>query len=173
MTAKQISILNAALKLFAQQGYSSTPTSQIAKEAGVSEGLIFRHFGNKEGLLTAVVKEGEESFKSIFAEVAMASDPKEIIRRMISLPFEVPEEDYEFWRLQFKLKWELESYKDTKSEPMRLVITNALQSLGYDQAELEASMLMHLIDGIGGAILKGYIKRKEELHAFLLQKYNL
>ncbi|MFK7925091.1 MAG: TetR/AcrR family transcriptional regulator [Bacteroidia bacterium] len=173
MTAKQLAILNAALKLFAQQGYSSTPTSQIAKEAGVSEGLIFRHFGKKEGLLTAVLKEGEESFKTIFADVAMASDPKEVIRGAISMPFDVPEEDYEFWRLQFKLKWELENYQDTKSEPMKLVITNAFQKLGYDQAELEANMLLHLLEGIGGAILKGHLKRKKDLHIFLLEKYKL
>ena len=35
-------IMEAALKLFAEQGYAGTPTSQIANEAGVSEGTIFK-----------------------------------------------------------------------------------------------------------------------------------
>ena len=43
-------ILHTALRLFAEQGYDRTPTSQIAREAGVSEGLIFRHYGSKAGL---------------------------------------------------------------------------------------------------------------------------
>ncbi|MEM6349042.1 MAG: helix-turn-helix domain-containing protein [Bacteroidota bacterium] len=173
MTAKQLSILNAALKLFAQQGFSATPTSQIAKAAGVSEGLIFRHFGKKEGLLEAVVKEGEESFKTLFADVAMASEPKEVIRKAISMPFGVPESDYEFWRLQFKLKWELDTFHDSKVEPMKLVVTNAFQKLGYEDAALEAETLLHLVEGVGSAMLKGHLNHKEELHQFLLKKYNL
>jgi len=173
MTEKQLSILNAALKLFAQQGFSATPTSQIAKEAGVSEGLIFRHFGKKDGLLAAVIHEGEESFKTLFADVAMAAEPKEVIRKAISMPFGVPESDYEFWRLQFKLKWELNTYQDTKAEPMKLVLTNAFQKLGYEDANLEAESLLHLIEGVGSAMLKGKLAHKKELHQFLLKKYNL
>ena len=44
MTEKQESILQAALKLFATEGYASTSTNKVAKVAGVSEGLIFHHF---------------------------------------------------------------------------------------------------------------------------------
>jgi AcrR family transcriptional regulator len=51
MTEKKELILQTALRLFSEQGYEATPTNRIAKEAGVSEGLIFRHFENKEGLL--------------------------------------------------------------------------------------------------------------------------
>ena len=54
MTQKKENILKAALRLFAEQGYYATSTSKIAKEAGVSEGLIFRHFGNKEKLFSVV-----------------------------------------------------------------------------------------------------------------------
>ena len=44
---KKEQILNAALELFANDGFTATSTSKVAKRAGVSEGLIFRHFGNK------------------------------------------------------------------------------------------------------------------------------
>ena len=46
MTEKQISILESALELFSSKGFDAVPTSLIAKQAGVSEGLIFRHFKN-------------------------------------------------------------------------------------------------------------------------------
>ena len=54
MTNKKEKILLTALELFANEGFKSVTTSKIAKEAGVSEGLIFRHFENKKGLLNAL-----------------------------------------------------------------------------------------------------------------------
>ncbi len=48
-------IMEAALKLFSEQGYSGTPTSQIATEAEVSEGTIFKYFPKKIDLLRQVL----------------------------------------------------------------------------------------------------------------------
>ncbi len=49
MTEKKKKIITAALDMFSENGFKGTATSQIAKKARVSEGLIFRHFKNKEG----------------------------------------------------------------------------------------------------------------------------
>lgn len=46
-----------AFKVFAQYGFHGATTKQIAAEAGVNETLISRHFGNKQGLFVAVVRE--------------------------------------------------------------------------------------------------------------------
>jgi len=43
-------ILNASSVLFSQKGYSSVTTKEIAKEAGVSEMTLFRHFESKHNL---------------------------------------------------------------------------------------------------------------------------
>ena len=58
MTEKKQHILESALKLFSKEGYEATSTRSIAQEAGVSEGLIFRHFQNKEGLLKYLLERG-------------------------------------------------------------------------------------------------------------------
>lgn len=43
-------ILNASILLFSQKGYTSVTTKEIAKEAGVCEMTLFRHFENKHNL---------------------------------------------------------------------------------------------------------------------------
>jgi len=55
-------ILDAAVILFAKNGYFATPTSAVAKKAGVAEGLIFHHFKNKAGILTHIFAELSEVY---------------------------------------------------------------------------------------------------------------
>jgi TetR/AcrR family transcriptional regulator len=48
-------IINAALTLFAERGFSGTRTREIAELAKVSETLIFQHFKTKEDLYRAAL----------------------------------------------------------------------------------------------------------------------
>lgn len=54
-------IIQAALELFASQGVTETTTRQIADLAKVNEVTLFRHFGNKHGLLLAVIEDASIS----------------------------------------------------------------------------------------------------------------
>ena len=47
-------ILKAALKLFVEFGFHATPTSKIAKEAGVANGTLFHYYKTKEELILAL-----------------------------------------------------------------------------------------------------------------------
>ncbi|WP_017306817.1 TetR/AcrR family transcriptional regulator [Spirulina subsalsa] len=51
-------ILQAALHLFAQQGYDGTTTRDLAAAAHVAEGTLFRHFTNKKAILVEVATQG-------------------------------------------------------------------------------------------------------------------
>jgi AcrR family transcriptional regulator len=65
--ARREQILKTALKLFAAQGFDATSTRQIAKEAGIAEGLIFHYFPTKASLLTAILGdrlEGRRAFRT-------------------------------------------------------------------------------------------------------------
>lgn len=48
-------VLQAALKLFANNGFHATTTAKIAKQAGVSEGTIYKYFRSKDDLLAALL----------------------------------------------------------------------------------------------------------------------
>jgi AcrR family transcriptional regulator len=48
-------ILEAAIDIFATNGFDVSTTRQIAESASANEALIFRYFGGKDGLLKAII----------------------------------------------------------------------------------------------------------------------
>ncbi|MDQ3205180.1 MAG: TetR/AcrR family transcriptional regulator [Pseudomonadota bacterium] len=54
--AKRAAILDAAKRMFTQQGYEGASMDQIAAEAGVSKLTVYSHFGDKESLFAAAVR---------------------------------------------------------------------------------------------------------------------
>jgi AcrR family transcriptional regulator len=54
----QTRILKAARKLFARRGFDATTTRELALEAGVAEGTLFRYFENKKAILVEVATQG-------------------------------------------------------------------------------------------------------------------
>ena len=48
-------ILRTAVSLFSQRGFKGTTTKEIARVAGVSEAMVFRHFENKDALYGAIL----------------------------------------------------------------------------------------------------------------------
>lgn len=48
--------LSTARRLFFEKGFAKTSTNEIAREAGTSKAILYREFGNIEGLLQAVIE---------------------------------------------------------------------------------------------------------------------
>ncbi|WP_448580043.1 TetR/AcrR family transcriptional regulator [Thermaurantiacus sp.] len=66
-------VLEAAYMLFATRGYANTGTADIAREADVSEGSIFYHFGSKRALLSELGRlHGEKMVAAMQGEDALA-----------------------------------------------------------------------------------------------------
>src|ERR1043165_3456158 len=53
--ARRVQILETAVNLFSQRGFKGTTTKEIARAAGVSEAMVFRHFENKDALYGAIL----------------------------------------------------------------------------------------------------------------------
>ena len=58
-----------ALRLFAENGYTETSIDKIAKQAGVSKGLTYTHFKNKEELLVVTIENTITKMTSEMMEV--------------------------------------------------------------------------------------------------------
>ena len=63
-------ILDAALHVFSAGSYSGATTAQIAKEAGVSEPILYRHFGSKRDLYLACLDEAWRRLRESFEQAA-------------------------------------------------------------------------------------------------------
>ena len=79
-------ILDAALRLFGNEGYHAVSVSRIASEANVSKGLMYNYFSSKEDLLRGIITDAMERSESEFAWPAEAS-PKEQLKVTIDYVF--------------------------------------------------------------------------------------
>ncbi len=57
MNEKERQLIEASIDLFAKEGFWNTPTSRIAKHAGVATGTLFNYFASKDLLIDAVYKQ--------------------------------------------------------------------------------------------------------------------
>ncbi len=73
--AKRLSVLEAASLVFCRDGFASASLELIAAEAGVSRQTIYNHYGDKEKLFVAVVKDmTERANAGLFATLASFPD---------------------------------------------------------------------------------------------------
>lgn len=74
--ARRKQILSAALELFGTKGFHRTTTQDLADAAGVSVGLIYQYFKDKENLLAAAISQIFDAYLSeIPVAVEAAPDP--------------------------------------------------------------------------------------------------
>ncbi len=179
MTVKKDNILDVALKLFANQGYVNTSTSKIAKQAEVSEGLIFRHFKNKEGLLDAIVAIGTQSFEDYTELIQNEKDPKKIITMAIDFPITIMKENKDYWQLVSSLKFQSPDisakYHNTETfHKLEEILKKAFSELNYKDPEMETKFLFLTISGLA-SMQKQNKNEKENLKLinFIKSKYQI
>ncbi len=78
-------ILDVALRLFSQQGVSSTSLATIAKAAGVTRGAIYWHFKNKSDLFNEIWELSDASISDLEIEyrAKFPNDPLSVIREIL------------------------------------------------------------------------------------------
>jgi len=77
-------ILEAAIKVFAEQGFHQATISQIAREAGVADGTIYLYFKNKEDIMVNFFGyKTKEVFGRFREEVDKADNARDKLRLLI------------------------------------------------------------------------------------------
>lgn len=77
-------LLDAAAVVFARRGYAGTTTAELAKEAGITEPIIYRHFKGKRELFIALIERtGEDTIAEWEEAMKTAHDPAERISKLL------------------------------------------------------------------------------------------
>lgn len=76
-------LLGVATRVFAKYGYDATTTASIASAAGITEPILYRHFGSKQELFVAITRAVSDRtlrhWKELIAEI---DDPAEQLREI-------------------------------------------------------------------------------------------
>lgn len=67
-------LIAAARKAFGEVGFAAASMDDFTAEAGLTRGALYHHFGDKRGLLEAVIKEIDADMGARLAEISGAAD---------------------------------------------------------------------------------------------------
>lgn len=83
MDARRESILGAAARLFARKGIAGATMAEIANEAGLSAGAIYRYYESKEELSRAVFETANQRQRELFGDAGEgATSPMDALVRL-------------------------------------------------------------------------------------------
>jgi len=151
---KQKQIKDAALELFAREGYHSTSISKIAKAAGISKGLMYNYFDSKEELVMSLLKEGMDKLTELFdpdKDGVLTGDEFDFF---VEKSFDAVIESPTYWRLYFSIMMQVEIY-DMVKEMYASILQDTMQLLvdyyhkrGVKDPLGEALLFGAVMDGI-------------------------
>ncbi|MBD8591183.1 TetR/AcrR family transcriptional regulator [Peribacillus simplex] len=82
--ASKEKIRAAAMELFMKQGYYTTSISDIAKQAGISKGLLYNYYKGKEELLSEMVEARIREVVEVMEEAFTLNTPREQLEHIIN-----------------------------------------------------------------------------------------
>ncbi len=173
-------IVQAALELFATNGYGNTSVQKIAQKAGVAQGLMYNFFPGKEALLKAILEEGFSKVRVSMAFYRTEKDPRKAIALHITSAFDQVVKEPAFWKLFHSIRMQdsVQQFLDTEYAAAKSFIIKTLASnfkkLHFPQPVLEAKWFFAAIDGL----VHHYLLDPEDysipaMKKFLIQKYSL
>lgn len=128
--ARREQIVRAALKIIAGRGVSGLTTAVLAREAGISEANLYRHFRNKDEIYMATVGHVREMItKNLEKVLAGSSAPVLVLKRFFTLQVGLMEKNNGIPRLMFSE--ELHVHK-----PMRERILKTMYNVSETLASL-------------------------------------
>ena len=169
-------IMDAALELFASEGYSHCSISQLASHAGISKGLMYNYFRSKEALLIAIIEEGMEDIMVMMdPNHDGILEPKEI-EGFIRNAFKGMRNNMQFWMLFINvvLQPPVKEFLDGKPfsnimERFAPRILEYFEKMGYEDPYLEMLTFSAMIEGFG--ILMIYLPPGEAFPLETIQKF--
>lgn len=157
-------ILNAALSLFARQGFAHTSMNDIVRESGVSKGGVYWHFQSKDTLILAIFDAFFSGQEAILHSVLHSTDsPTTRLRQLVDLAgaeleaaaarFPAPLEFYTLAAHNETLRARLGQFYADYHEKLCLLLQEGIDEGVWPETTAVASTAHVLISTIEGVIL--------------------
>jgi len=173
----QQKILTAAFDLMSEKGYDSTSIAQIAKEAGVSKGLMYNYFHSKEDLLKAVIERTLQDGEKIM-EGVLADDPVVTLENIIRWYFNELRNNLREWRFISEIMFRADIHQfvrvmtTRKLDEYSKLFSTLLYEIGFENPMEEAYIIGGLFDGIGfQCMVVGDKYPIDKMENYLIKKY--
>jgi AcrR family transcriptional regulator len=155
-------ILAAAKKLFITNGYKGTTTIQIAREAGISEMTLFRHFPSKEDVFLAVIHPLISFMDAL--DIHEQSDMRKTVRDLLENRLRFLLEERDLVRLVV-----MESFLTERSENPIAGVMARVEQLFSSFESVERELLVRVIAGF---ILSGiFMPQQNDRHDHVLEVF--
>jgi len=169
-------IMDAALELFASEGYSHCSIAQLAAQAGISKGLIYNYFESKEALLIAIIEEGVQDIMTMMDPNQDGILEPEEVEGFIRNTFRGIQENLQFWTLFINVVLQPPVKEFLDGKPFSSImerfgprLLEYFERMGYEDPFLEMLTFSAMIEGYG--ILLVYIFSTDELPIETVQKF--
>jgi len=174
--SRRLQILEAALKLFATEGYGHSSISMLAKQAGISKGLMYNYFESKEGLLSALIDHGMAEYADLLDPNHNENLESEELIDFVRKVFSALRTHQEFWILFINVIMQPKVKELLKDTPMVQYIKQFMSMLlvyfekkGFEDPYLEVVTFSALIEGFG--VLMFYADPAVTLPEELINKF--
>lgn len=148
--------MDAALALFAREGYSHCSISMLAQHTGISKGLMYHYFESKEQLLGAIIENGLDEIMRLLDPNSDGVLQPEELEQFIRKVFSNMRNHREFWTLyvsvilQPGVKEQMEGKPFTNyMERFFPLLLEYFRRKGCEDPYLEMLTLSALIEGFG------------------------
>lgn len=148
-------LVASAFKLFANKGFTTTSVMDIARDAGVSKGLLYNYFTNKDELVKEIVVKGASGMISEMNLDVTQEMTRERFIQMIEQNIEMLKQNTDYWKLYIAVITQpavAELVKDeifSLLEPFFTLVTKYYQDNGIKNPMAYAFLLGAIFDGIG------------------------
>ncbi len=150
-------ILDAALRVFAKKGFAKATNKDIAREAGITTGLIYHYFESKDALLKAIFEERSplQLIRSIQPQM-LDLPPEQFLRFFVTQMLAVVEDERTMQLVRVYLP---EAIYNPQSVPFGAeAIEEGVQFLaGYLQSKMNAGELRHANAGLVASLFMGSV----------------
>lgn len=100
-TDRKAEILEAALHVFAEEGYHNASISKVSKKAGISKGLMYNYFESKQELLKVLLHEIMDKQFDFVQNLVEDGVSDDTIIKLINHTVQLLKEDPKHWKLYF------------------------------------------------------------------------